>query len=167
MKPQDEKAKFGEEIVREWLRARGHMPSEWTVPGYHPLDMFCFTRERRIYGIDVKTYARRMAFADTGINYDHFLEYWKLQKAGLDVWLFFVDHVTRSVYGQLLDDLMQHRAFPKGCGDKKDYPRKEGGKIYFPLEAMVTIFRLSDAQVEILQGLTRGRRGHQPDLQLV
>jgi len=127
--------------------------------------MFCYTKDGKIIAIDVKTYAKRMNWMDTGINYEHYLVYRAIQEVGIKVWLFFVDHIVDAVYGQALDELVKYRPTADGCWPKKDYPRKEGGKFYFPLAAMKTIISPLPGELrEELETLTRGRRGTQSDL---
>jgi hypothetical protein len=141
------KGEILEEIVRSWLIDRGYMPYRPAADGKHPVDFFVMhAKSKRFFAIDAKAKAKRRLFDDTGIDYRHFDTYFSIEKDySCDVWLFFGDHNSGTVYGATLEELRRPVMNPPGC-KPGHYPRIEGSIIYFPMSSMHHLFNLSDDQ---------------------
>lgn len=150
------KGQYFEQVVREWLFKQGHFPTAPAHDGAHPIDIFCVRKDGKVYAIDAKAKAVRRMWRDTGIDYRHYNKYHDIERqAGIDVWVFFGDHVEAWVYGATLAELRKPVENPPGAKPGM-YPRIEGGIIYFPLSSMHRLFPLSAEQCAQLRELSKG-----------
>ena len=141
------KGKLGEDIVRQYLESKGYVIYSPETNGSHPFDKLCINHNgNEIFIAEIKSKPHRIYYPDTGINKNHFLKYKFIQdKYSIDVFLFFVDEISKSIYGNWLSKLIKPR---------KDYPLEQNGIIYFPLDIMLQIAKLEDKQVEELKSLS-------------
>jgi hypothetical protein len=149
------KGSLGEALVDAYLMTRGLVPYAPVVDGAHPFDRICSLRDKsRLFIAEVKTKARRNKYPDTGINQRHYDEYSHIQERHqVDVWIFFVDELLGKIYGNSLSALSMPRSIPHD-GRFIDYPLKDRGIIYFPLEAMKDVAPLTEENVARLKDLS-------------
>lgn len=152
-RPQVKHGDIGERIVDRHLIEAGLLPYRCEVKDRpHPFDRLCATPDKQtIYIADVKTKPARVYYPDTGINAKHYHDYQRIrQKHNIDVFVFFVDYDRAKVYGQYLSELEKERDV-EWKGKTLKYPLRQEGIIYFPLSAMITVYELTDADVEELK----------------
>ena len=140
--PQTKKGDIGEQLVEEYLASKGLTIYRPVTNQAHPCDRIVVSRDKKRFCLaEVKSYARRKFYNDTGINTPHFHEYKASQDAhNMPLYLFFVDEEKGKIYGGLLDHLSQPYRMPHK-GDYLDYPltskaRNGDLKTYFPMELM-------------------------------
>jgi hypothetical protein len=128
-----QKGRIGERIVRGLLDRWGWRYKE--APNRsHLIDFVAVTARGEHLGVEVKTYPRRAFKKDTGIDAADFEKY---SNMGMDAILIFVDQFEGCIYGQRLSNI-------------KDHAFREGWKVYFPLERMQPIRRLSASELKQL-----------------
>lgn len=141
------KGNLGEQIVIDYLSKKGYVIYKSVTNGAHPFDNLCATRDKKeIFIAEVKTKEARKYFPDTGIDIRHYDEYRFIQnKYSLKVYLFFVDASNRKIYGNALETLES-----KTLIDKRVYPLRQKGIIYFPLSNMELIAELTEQQANMI-----------------
>lgn len=151
------KGNLGEDIIDKYIQSLGLIPYFPNHDGAHPFDRLCATQNKRYLCIvDAKAKARRTYYPDTGINLKTYEEYKYLRnKYTIDIWLFFVDEDTKSIYGGKLKEL-EKEVIISWRNKNIRYPRRERNKrgifeIYFPVDYMKTIHELSDIEVAELK----------------
>jgi len=156
-KPEVRKGNIGERLVDEYLLRKGIVPYRPIVSQAHPFDRLCASADKkRIYVVEVKTKPRREFYPDTGVDFRHFNDYMHISlQHSMDVFLYFVDEILRSIYGgELVGNLAQIRQV-RHQGRDLIYPLKHRGIIYFPLSAMEHVASLQDDVCKELAALRR------------
>lgn len=139
-----QKGKIGENIVRKWLEDKGWIIYEAVTEKAHAFDKLAIKDKNQMVLVEVKTKARRTYYPDTGIDIRSYESYKLLsEKHNLPVWLFFVDEMIGEIYGNKLSFLEEKVK----TSDGREYPLKQGGIIYFPLERMYKIAVLDTNKV--------------------
>lgn len=109
-------------------------------------------KQNKFYLSDIKTKPRRFAYPDTGIDIRTFDEYMKKSKEiNLEFLLIFVDESSKKIYGNLLSELTKEIEIHHNNKIIK-YPLIHKGIIYFPLEKMKNIDKLTDLEAEQIWG---------------
>lgn len=130
------KGKLGESVVRKYMEDRGWIIYTPETEKAHAFDKVAIKDKDKICLLEVKTKARRNFYNDTGIDIRHYLEYKNIsEKYHLPIFLFFVDEMLGKVYGNKLSYLEEKVK----TNDGLEYPLKQNGIIYFPLERMKPI----------------------------
>jgi len=150
------KGDIGEAIIINYLEKNGYIINKPITDGPHRFDIMTYKENQSLRIVEVKTYARRNFYADTGINLSHYHIYKKYSNN--NIYIFFVDELEGLVYGNKLSIL----EIPTTIGNKK-YPLKIftafGNKIFFPLCLMEKYFELSDFQIkDIKKDQTRNNK---------
>ncbi len=155
------KGDTGEKIVTEYLIKRGYIPYSPEPVGAHPFDRLCATPDKKhIFVAEIKSKPARTHYPDTGINISHYRDYENIQRAhNLVVFLFFVDEVSKQIYGNKLSTLVAPREI-RHHGQTLKYPLQHNGIIYFPLEAMKLVGTLTDEQSEVLESLSTRNKAY-------
>lgn len=134
--PETKIGDIGEEVINEYLVKSGFILYKPINNEAHLIDGFAVRSMKDIFAFDVKTKPRRLKYEDTGIDISHYERYkYITTKYKIPVFLFFVDGLYKKVYGNYLSVLEQE------CGN---YPLKQKGIIYFPLNKMIIISELPD-----------------------
>lgn len=138
------KGKVGEDIVRKYLENKGWIIYEPKTDGPHAFDKVAIKDKKWMTLLEVKTKARRNYYNDTGIDIRHYEEYKEIsEKYNMPIFLFFVDEMLGKVYGNKLSYLEEEIKTEDGL----NYPLKQKGIVYFPLERMKPIAILDTKQV--------------------
>ena len=145
-KPQVKKGNIGENIVDQYFDGQGYIIYEPKQDAAHLIDRLYVKDKKKLIFADTKTKAKRNMYPDTRFDYRHYKDYHMLQNMGLEVWIFFVDEVEASVYGNTLEKLsepciVQHK------GQTLKYPLRGGEIIYFYRKNMIDISLLSQEEV--------------------
>lgn len=144
-KRETKKGNIGEEIIRNMLRKKGYVIYEPVDNAPHLIDIFCHHSQKDLICIEVKTKRRRANWEDTGFETRHYKEYIRLlENHRLDTFIAFVDDFEECIYGQKLSHLMQ-------------FANEYKGQVYFSLQEMKFIHRLTDRQLNDLKKLTTER----------
>jgi len=146
------KGNIGEDIVRDFLIGKGFIPYIPEVDGAHPFDKLCASKDKKtVFIAEVKAKARRNYYPDTGIDIRSFNDYMNIKnKYNINIFIFFVDEMEKRIYGNWLSILTKRRKI-KHKNKLIDYPKEEGGIIYFPIEVMKYISNLTEEQINILK----------------
>lgn len=157
--PSARKGAIGEQIVDDWLLAKGWVPYRPVKGTRHPFDRLVARADKReLCIVEVKTKPRREAYKDTGINQTHFDDYQHVTATyRIPLFLAFVDEVQQCVYGNWWSELLKKRTGDEAIVDMihGGYPWSHRGIVYFPLSAMTPIARLSEEQCQQLRALRR------------
>lgn len=161
------KGTYAERLVLEFLdrqRVQVYTPHPHWQEKPHGIDGFGLHRSKlKLFGFDIKAKARRTHYPDTGIDLRHYGSYKFIeQHNGIQVYLFFVDEYIKKMYGNWLS-VLEHERCVQHQDELLAYPRRERNIIYFPLEAMVDICKISDESAGALQ-LASTRRYAYEDL---
>lgn len=141
------KGDIGEDIVKNFLLEKGMIPYKPDFDGAHPFDFLCATRDKKtMIIVDAKAKARMNkqfnGFSVTGIDKRHFNEYKHIQKKyNVHVYLYFVDEMLGSVYGNAIARLEKNKI-------EKNWKTP---MILFRLIDMVEIGKLSSDEVHKLK----------------
>lgn len=149
------KGNVGEKIVKDYLEGRGYVLYKPVTEKAHTFDYLATKNKTAIYVVEVKTKPRRKYYRDTGIDYRHFKTYKTVsEKYKMDVFLFFVDDIERTIYGNEINNLLLPYS-EKG----KQYPIYEEHTkiIYFPLKHMIKISDLTDEQIKNIRKFHSGK----------
>jgi len=142
-----EKGDIGEEIIIKYLEKKGYIVYKPITDGPHRFDNMVYKETQKSRIVEVKTYARRNIYPDTGIDLPHYHVYKKYSE---DIYIFFVDELEGSVYGNKLSILET----PTIINNKK-YPLKIitafGDKIFFPLCLMEKYFELPEKLINAIR----------------
>lgn len=156
------KGNIGELIVDQELERRGFIIFKPTTKGAHGFDRLC-VKDKRVAVIgETKTKAKREYYDDTGINYSHYLDYKRMfEKYNLDTLLFFVDEQMGKIYYNKLSVLDVQNVFLRN-GKGLVYPLKQGNIIYFHMDLMITLCKLTGEQVKLLSDFTTKNKSYLP-----
>ena len=152
--PEVIKGDFGENIVQRFFEKQGYKVYKSVTDAPHPFDFICIKNNETFY-FEVKTKARRNKYPDTGFNFNQYKVYKAIsEKEGKPIYICFVDHVLKKIYGNFLNILDKERV----CNGKK-YPSNEpanNGTIirYYPLEVMQDMGLLSDKTIQRLKSFS-------------
>ena len=102
------KGDIGESLIRKYLLSKGYFLYDNSNEGPHPCDNIATKWDMNFRPLDIKTYPRRCYYADTGINYSHFLTYFEANK-DIPFYIIFVDDISKKVYGNKLTNLLLKR----------------------------------------------------------
>jgi hypothetical protein len=154
------KGAIGERIVDELMRRRGWRFQAWDKEsgGSHTHDRTVFDpADRRLFGVEVKTYPRRAFRFDTGVNKEHYFEYCRLDDSGLDVLILWADEEIGTVYGNFISQLRREHRNPRLRDRGISYPRVEpsvtGEKVYFSMHLMKKYGELTAAEIQEIRAL--------------
>lgn len=135
------KGNIGEQIIREYLENKGYIVYEPVTEKAHHFDKVISKNKKFLAIAEIKTYERLLFLEETGINTKNYNEY--LDIKNIDVFVFFVDYITKSIYGNKLSELnkevvIKNKKFPyiMNC--------KTGSKTMFHLSIMKEISKLTD-----------------------
>ena len=122
------KGDAGEQIVHRYLATKGYKPYCQALDGPYPFDCIAYSeQDTRLVIVEVKTYPRRYAYADTGIDLSDWSKYQSIATSNpLAFCLMFVDKFERAIYGA---DLRKLKVDRHGTGPT-------GRKVYFDLSRM-------------------------------
>ena len=140
------KGDYGEQLIIDLLESKGCRLIEKHNDEPHKIDfLFSGTHfpPNRFY-VEVKTKSHREYYQDVGINKNSHYFYSELQKI-FPVWLFFVDSTAGEIYGQDLKVLDNAGEF---------YPIEDKGVIYYPLNRMIRLRKLSKKEIGTLKELS-------------
>lgn len=146
---------LGERLVDGHLKSKGAVVYK-PDGGPHPFDRLCATIDKRaVFVAEAKTKPARKHYPDTGFNVTQYVTYKFIeQKHRLRVFIHFVDHDAKQIYGGWLHKLEE----PRSVTHKDrviEYPLRQNGVIYFPLEAMQHIADLNEESVRRLSALSQ------------
>lgn len=149
------KGKIGEAIVKKYLVDMGYIPYSPDCDGAHPFDNLCASRDKKtIFIADSKAKPARTYYPDTGINISHYREYKDIsEKHNLEVFIFFVDEDSKTIYGNFMSELEKPIEIQYGVYTYK-YPMEQKGIHYWALASMKQIGFLNDKEVEELRKLS-------------
>jgi hypothetical protein len=158
--PTTRKGTIAERYVRDVLVSSGWHIYTYSADQSHPVDMLAITPDGRLVGVEVKCKCARIYYPDTGIDRNDYYAYHNLQsQLNLPVLLLFVDHYSKTVYGNYLDYLSQ----PITIVDNKrtlEYPLITEQYVYFPLQAMEHYADIPPAIVAQLNTRTHSKYHH-------
>ena len=129
----------GERIVHDYIKSKGYFPYQQALNVPYPLDIVAYSQDDgQLAFAEVKTYPRRYAFADTGID----LADWKTYQSIASIHrhpfaLLFVDKFEAALYGA---DIRRLEVSRTSHGPT-------GGKVYFNLSQMQLRKRLTATEV--------------------
>ena len=141
----------GEALIEKHFTAKG-----WTIyrpkrGKRHPLDMIGIDLQGRVLLIEVKTYPKRWAYSDTGIDARDWLAYLEIQRKNPNpILLVFIDIAQKSAYYfQIGYDLIQAA-------------HAQGDKVYFPLAlAKPLIHEIGEKSLSTLHAAAQDKtKGH-------
>lgn len=145
------KGNIGENIVRLHLEQKGYIVYEPVTNAAHHFDKLISKNKKYLAIVEIKTYEKLKYKEETGINLKNYNEY--LDIKNIPVFVFFVDHITKSIYGNKLNILQQEKII-----NNKKFPyvmeTKTGSKQMFHLSSMKTIYNLTEEQCLILKQKT-------------
>ena len=128
----------GSAIVRN-LESKGYIVYEPVTDGPHHFDKLISKDKKILAIVEIKTYERLKFKPETGINLKNYKEY--LDIKNIEVFVFFVDYITESIYGNKLSILSKQIEI-----NKTFYPyvmkSVTGDKQMFHLKSMIEISKL-------------------------
>ena len=141
------KGNIGEDLIDEFLLKKNIIPYISISKTAHPFDRLCITKnKKKLIIAEVKTKPKRIYYEDTGFNLKHYEDYKFIRdKYNIPVFIFFVDEYLEKIYGNYLNVLSKKY---------KKYPKIENNIIYFHLDSMRNIMKLTKENVEKLKKLT-------------
>ena len=145
-KEQVKKGNIGENIVDQYFDGQGYIIYEPRQDAAHLIDRLYVKDKKKLIFADTKTKAKRNMYPDTGFDCKHYKDYQRLQEMGLEVWVFFVDEVEATVYGNTLEKLSEPQVV-NHKGKTLRYPWICGEIIYFHRDNMIDISLLSVEEV--------------------
>jgi len=151
-KPTVKKGDIGESIVDKHLLSKGFIPYHPGSPGSHPFDRLVASRDKKtIFIADTKSKPARRYYPDTGIDVRHYNQYKYIQdKYGIDVYIYFVDEDSGTIYGNYLNTLDKPYGIKHG-NKSIYYPLVDRGIRYFPLTAMEQIGNIPKNELKKLR----------------
>lgn len=140
------KGSIGENLVKEHFEHKGF--NIFTAPHdrTHGVDFIAEKNKKLKYAVEVKTKPARKIYPDTGFDLKHY-NYYKTY--GVPVFIAFVDEEKKEIYGNFLNELSKNRTV-----GGVEYPLKQNGIIYFPLQAMKTLRTIDDTTAQKLKTLS-------------
>jgi len=159
---------LGESLVEKYLAKRKQTIYKPITDQAHPVDRVCASPDKnQMYIVEVKTKARRKYYPDTGFDFSKYREYLNLQlKHSLEVYVFFVDEESGTIYGGLLDDISRMTTITHK-GNRLEYPLISKGIIYFPVENMTEVEKINPDVRGKLEALTTKNTAYLKGLQEV
>lgn len=145
-KKQVKKGNIGERIVREYLEKKGYIIYEPKTDGSHAIDKIAINSQNKLVLVEVKTKAKMNKYNATGFDIRSYKRYKELiNKYNLDLYVFFVDEMLGSIYGNKLSYLDLKEKDSKG----DLYPNVSlvKGIILFSFEKMKSIHKLSEKDI--------------------
>lgn len=150
-KTQVKKGSIGERIVEEYLIKEGFVVYKPITDKAHGFDRLASRDKSHLIIVEVKSKARRNHYPDTGININQYQKYCETERRHrIPVFLFFVDEMIGTVYGNRLSALSTWGTIEVD-GKEILYPIPDKGIIYFPLSKMITIGSLKDEEITQLK----------------
>jgi len=141
------KGNRGEDIVYNILCEKGYLVYKYEQDKRHIIDFVVFNTEvHRIRFVDIKCKPARRKFPDTGFDIKSLEEY-KLIMDIAPVYIFWVDEAKKEVYYQDLEELLKPILI-KHNDIELDYPIFSKNIVYFPLEKMKHLCKISDEQAK-------------------
>lgn len=137
-RPQFQKGKIGEAIIRKHLNDKGWTTYSPDGSGPHYFDMVAMKNKEKVIALDVKTKARLNFWNAQGINLSHYEQYMKfVNDTNVPFYLVFVDDKNGDIHVGELAKLKN-----------PIYPCK--GVIAWSLEQMNCIGKITDQEIETL-----------------
>ena len=154
-KPQVKKGNLGEDAVERFLEEQGFVIYKPVTDAAHPFDRLCVKDKNTVFAAEIKTKPKRTYYPDTGFDYTHYEDYQRMQKKGLNVYIFFVDEREGVVYGNPLDKISESCEVEHN-GVMLKYPKRENGIIYFPIQKMEFFNYLEESEINSIKELYMG-----------
>ena len=154
-KEQVKKGNIGEDAVERFLEEEGFVIYKPVTDVAHPFDRLCVKDKNTIFIAEIKTKPMRKYYPDTGFNYTHYEDYQRMQKKGLNVYMFFVDEIQGVIYGNTLNKISEN-CIVEHNGKMREYPKIEGSIIYFPIKNMEFINHLKESEINSIKELYTG-----------
>lgn len=155
-KIQVQKGNVGEQIVFKLLEDKGYVVYRPITEKAHAFDNLAIKDKKTVMIAEVKTKARRNNYYDTGINLSHYEEYKYIYDTyKIPVFIFFVDEMEKTIYGNYLDILEKPYNFIARDNYRScNYPLIQGNIIYFNLDKMKVLCELENNVSEQLKNLS-------------
>lgn len=135
------KGNLGEKLIKKYLEKKGCIVYKPITDGAHYFDYLATKDNKKIYIVEVKTKPRRKYYSDTGVDIKHYKIYKKIKEEhNLKLFIYFVDEIKGTIYGNELNELC------KEVEDKR-YPMKQKGIIYFHLDNMIELAKLTKEDI--------------------
>lgn len=138
----------GEALIEKHFTAKG-----WTIyrpkkGRRHPLDMIGIDQSGQVVLIEVKTYPRRWAYSDTGIDARDWRSYLEIHRKNPNpILLVFIDIYEKRVYYFQINEALIGAAY------------EADGKVYFPLAmAKPLIQEIGEKSLATLQTAAQDKR---------
>ena len=154
-KEQVKKGNIGEDAVERFLEEEGFVIYKPVTDVAHPFDRLCVKDKNTVFIAEIKTKPKRTYYPDTGFDYRHYEDYQRMQEKGLNVYIFFVDESQGIVYGNPLNKISENCTVEHN-GKMLEYPKREGGIIYFPVQNMEFFNYLEENEVNSIKELYTG-----------
>lgn len=153
-KPEVKKGNIGERIVEEYLEKDGFIIYKPVTNWPHAFDRLAIKDKQMLILAEVKTKGKmtKLPFKDaTGFELRHYYEYIGISnKHNLDIFIFFVDDNTESVYGNYLSELDKSYKI----GDVT-YPVSAVWLRLYHTNSMIHVKDLTKEEVELLKEHTK------------
>lgn len=134
-----QKGNIGEKLVESEMEEHGFIIYKPITEGAHAFDRLCIKGKEVAIIAEVKAKAKRKYYPDTGIDYNHYLDYKRMyEKYNLDTILFFVDEEACQIYSGRLSVLDKPEPFYHK-GKQLTYPIIQNSIIYFHISKMKTL----------------------------
>jgi hypothetical protein len=142
-------------LVDAHLFSGGIVPYGPLLGKAHPFDRLCASQDKKnLFIVEVKSKARRNYYPDTGVDVRHYEDYMHIKATyAIPVFIYFVDEMLMRVYGGEIGWLSCSRTVAHK-GRQLNYPLRQGGIIYFPLEAMTTLCPIEADAAKQLKALS-------------
>ena len=149
------KGDVGEQIVDKFLEGRGVVVYKPPGDCSHPFDRLCVKNRESIFIAEIKTKPKRKYYPDTGFDYLDYLEYLRFQERGINVYIFFVDEETGTIYGNWLKIISKQQNI-NYKNRVLEYPHRENDIIYFPVDSMEFIDFINKDDAEAIKEFSTG-----------
>lgn len=152
------KGNIGENIVKNFLEDKGFIVYKPLTEGPHAFDLLAIKDKKQIIVAEIKSQAKRNYYNDTGVSLRHYEDYQGIKNQyNLPIFLFFVDEMLKKIYGNWLSEL--EKPYYVIVNNKKiQYPLTQKGstghRVYFSLNTMITIKKITDEDVQQLRKLS-------------
>lgn len=154
-----QKGDFAEAIIHEFLESKGYVVYKPVTDSAHPFDKLAIRDKRNVIIAEVKAKAKRNYFPDTGIDVRHYNDYIAImEKHNIPVFIFFVDEMLGEIYGNFLSRL-EREVVCECRGKELKYPREQNGIIYFHMDNMQSVKKLTEAEIQHLKH--KSERGYE------
>ena len=150
------KGNLAEELVDNHIESMGYIPyhpKKCDKP--HPFDRLCASPDKKyIYIAESKGKARRTYYPDSGIDIKNYEEYCYIENNfNIQTYIYFVDEDNKKIYGNFLYQLRMPRPILYN-GKWLEYPIRQKGIIYFPIDSMEIICSINDEAANKLKRLS-------------